>query len=103
MWPLLEHAIINKLVVRARYHGHDRVLSPHALGWKNRRPKLLAYQTDGTTSQGTLPADPCQRWRSMFVDEIEDAAIIDRPWQTATNRSQHSNGIDELEIEADRG
>jgi hypothetical protein len=100
-WPLLERAIINKLVVRARYHGHDRVLSPHALGWKKGRPKLLAYQAEGTTSHGALPADPHQRWRSMFVDELENAIITDGPWETAPNRSTTSNGIDDVEIMVD--
>ena len=100
-WPLLEQAIVNKLVVRARYHGHDRVLSPHALGWKKGRPKLLAYQADGTTSHGALPPDPHQRWRSMFVDEIQDAVLTDGPWVTATNRSPQSNGIDDVEIQVD--
>ena len=32
---------------------------------------LLGYQTGGQTSTGALPADPRQRWRCLFIDEID--------------------------------
>jgi hypothetical protein len=96
---VLERAIIERRPVRVRYHGHERVLCPHALGWKSGRLKLLSYQSGGITSQGPIPKDPRQRWRSMFVDEIEDVTINDGPWQTADNYSLHnSNCIDQLVI-----
>jgi hypothetical protein len=98
-WATLEQAITERRPVRAVYRGSQRVFCPHALGWKNGRPKVLAYQAGGTTSQGGLPPDPRQRWRSMFVDEIEDAVITTGPWEGADNYSHHSNGIDELKIE----
>lgn len=90
-WTLLERAISDRLAVLARYHGHERTLCPHALGWKNGRPKVLAYQAAGTTSLGALHDDPRQRWRSMFVDEMERPTISDHPWQTADNGSGQSN------------
>ncbi len=100
-WLVLEQALRAKCPVRARYHGHERLICPHALGWKNGRAKVLAYQAGGTTSRGAVPTDPDQRWRSLFVDEIEDPTITDGPWQTAANRSLDSNGIDELELHID--
>ena len=85
--------------MRARYHGHVRLLCPHALGWKNGRAKLLAYQAAGTTSSGPLP-DASQRWRSLFVDEIQDASIVpDQPWTTADNYTPRSNCIDHVELQ----
>ncbi|MGH9009911.1 MAG: hypothetical protein ACRDYF_08720 [Acidimicrobiia bacterium] len=99
-WAVLQRALTQKTPVRVRYHGNERVLCPHVLGWKNGRPKVLAYQAGGTTSQGALPDDPQQRWRSMFIDEVEDAIIAEGPWawETADNYSQTSNCIDDLEI-----
>lgn len=97
-WAVLEEALTQRRPVRARYHGHERVLCPHALGWKHGRAKLLAYQSAGTTSIGTLPTDTHQRWRSMFIDEIEHATITDDPWQTADNYSPDTNAIDEVII-----
>ena len=92
--------LIQRRPVRARYHGHERLLCPHALGWTNARPRMLAYQAAGTTSTGPLPVAPQQRWRSMFIDEIEDPVITDDRWETADNYSHHFNGIDTIEIRA---
>lgn len=100
-WAVLERALTERRPVRVRYHGTERVLCPHALGWKNDRPKILSYQAGGTTSQGTLPKDPRQRWRSMFVDEIEDPILTSGDWETADNYSHQSNCIDQLEVAVD--
>lgn len=97
-WAALEQALRERRPIRIRYHGHERVVCPHALGWKHGRPKVLAYQTGGTTSQGPLPPDPEKRWRSMFVDEIEDVLITDGAWESAANYSQDSTCFGDLEI-----
>ena len=99
-WAILEQALTDKRPVRARYRGSERVLCPHALGWKHGRPKVLSYQSGGTTSQGPLSPGP-QAWRSMFIDEIEDLTITDTPWQTAANFSHGSNCFDVVEIALD--
>ncbi|MGH7527345.1 MAG: hypothetical protein ACREMX_11655 [Gemmatimonadales bacterium] len=99
-WAVLQRALTERRPVRVRYPGNERILCPPALGWKNGRPKVLAYQAGGATSQGPLPDDPQQRWRSMFIDEVEDAMIAEGlwAWETADNYSPTSNCIDELDI-----
>lgn len=94
-WAVLQLALAAKKPVRARHHNHDRVLCPHALGWKNGRAKLMAYQSGGTTSDGPLPADPAARWRCMFVDDVEAPLIVDEPWETWDNHSQSSSCMDQ--------
>lgn len=98
-WDVLEQALTARRTVRARYHGHERVLSPHVLGWKDGRAKVLAYQSGGTTSVGAISPNARERWRSMFVDEIDHPTITDDRWETADNYSPNSNGIDELALE----
>lgn len=101
-WATLEQALTERHPVRTRYRGAERTLCPHALGWKNGRPKLLAYQTGGTTSHGPLPSDPHQRWRSLFIDEIHTTVILpDQPWETADNYSQNSNCFTVIELAID--
>jgi len=98
-WPVLAQAIDERRTVRARYHGHERLLCPHALGWKDGRAKVLAYQSAGSTNSGPLPEAPHDRWRSLFVDEIEDPRIVpDAGWDTADNYTPDHNGIDEVEM-----
>lgn len=86
-WAALETALRSRRPVQVTYHSHQRTVCPHALGWKNRRPLLLAYQTGGHTTTGELPADPRKRWRCMHIDEIEHVTPADptSTWQTADN------------------
>jgi WYL domain len=101
-WAPLERALRQRRAVQVSYHGRERLVCPHALGWKNHRPLLLGYQVGGQTSSGTLPADPRKRWRCMFVDEIDDVVITDSTtrWQTADNYNYRRpfNAIDHVVV-----
>jgi predicted DNA-binding transcriptional regulator YafY len=101
-WAPLEAALRQRRPVRLSYHGRQRLICPHALGWKNGRPMLLGYQTGGHTSTGALPDDPRQRWRNFFVDEVDriDTAAPANAWETADNynHAHPFNAIDELTI-----
>lgn len=98
-WAVLAQALIERRPVQARYNDRQRILCPHALGWKNGHAKVLCYQPDATTDHGVPGEDPRQQWRSMFVAEIEDPAIVDGAWETAGNYSAAaSNCIDNLEL-----
>ena len=47
---------------------------------------LLGYQTGGQTSSGALAADPRQRWRCLFVDDVDQVLVdMSAPWGTADN------------------
>lgn len=86
-WATLEAALRQRRPVLLSYHRKQRLVCPHALGWKNDRPMLLAYQTGGETTAGTLPADPRKRWRCLFIDEVDSIAAVDptSAWATANN------------------
>lgn len=86
-WATLEAALRQRHPVVVSYHAKQRLVCPHALGWKNDRPMLLAYQSGGETTTGTLPADPRKRWRCLFVDEVDSVAAADAAsaWGTADN------------------
>lgn len=93
-WGVLEEGLRTRRPVALRYHGQDRVACPHALGLKGGRARVLAYQVNGATSRGAAPE---QRWRCLFVDEVEQAALLEGPWATAANYSPTAaNGIDHL-------
>ena len=101
-WAVLEAALRQRHPVLVGYHAKQRLVCPHALGWKNARPMLLAYQTGGETSTGTLPADPRKRWRCLFVDEIDSVVAADEAsaWGTADNYSPSHpfHAIDEVTV-----
>ena len=101
-WADLEAALRTRRPVLVSYHGRRRLICPHALGWKDGRAMLLGYQTGGQTSTGALPADPRQRWRCFFVDEVENVVAADTaaPWETADNynASRPFNAIDYVSV-----
>lgn len=100
-WAALQTAIRQRRPVQLTYHGKMRLVSPHALGWKNGRPMLLAYQAaDHNTA--TPPTDASKQWRNMLVDQIEQIEAVDpaSQWETADNYnpSHPFNSIDHLHI-----
>lgn len=106
-WDTLARSLGERRPLSARYHGQQRVVCPHALGWSGQRAKVLAYQVAGGTSTGVLPGAPEQRWRSMFVDEIETPVIVEERWHSARNYCDDPTrmGMDvvELRLRAGRG
>jgi predicted DNA-binding transcriptional regulator YafY len=86
-WEQIRSAVETRKPIWIAYHGRNRLVCPHALGWKTNRAMLLAYQTGGHTTTGTLPADPHQRWRCLYLDQIDHIQPADEtsPWQTADN------------------
>jgi hypothetical protein len=98
-WDVLAKALNGRHPVRARYHGAERTLCPHVLGWKAGRAKALCYQVEGPASQGGPPPGPAQRWRSLFIDDIEGAEILSgHSWETAPNYSLLTNSVDQFEL-----
>lgn len=100
-WGTLARALEERRPVSAVYHGHERVFCPHVLGWTKLRAKVLAYQVAGTTSTGVLPRAPERCWRSMFVDEVEDAVVTEGRWRSAENyrEGRARVGMDFVEIQ----
>jgi hypothetical protein len=86
-WAPIHSAIQARTPIWITYHGLNRLICPHALGWKANRAMLLAYQTGGQTSTAALPPDPRQRWRCLYLDQIDQVFPAEQQttWQTANN------------------
>jgi predicted DNA-binding transcriptional regulator YafY len=101
-WGALEEALRQRRPVVLTYHGRRRCLSPHALGWKDGRAMLLAYQSAAETTTKAHASDPRRRWRNFFVDEVHDAAIagLAVAWESADNYdpSRPFNAIDHVSV-----
>lgn len=99
-WNTLEAALRQRRPVQLDYHGRQRTVCPHALGWKNNKAMLLAYQTGAPTHDP--PGDPRKQWRNLFVDQIHDATLADpaTAWETADNYNPAHpfNAIDQLAV-----
>lgn len=76
----VRQAIADKKVLVCTYRGFRRDLCPHALGWKNGRRHLIAFQFGGENSTGLRPGGD---WICLSVDDLKDLQMRDGPWRTA--------------------
>jgi hypothetical protein len=86
-WTALDTALRAHRPVLVEYHGRQRLICPHAIGWKQGRPMVLGYQTGGHTTSGSLHPDPTRRWRCLYIDEIHKVTPADptSQWVTPNN------------------
>ncbi len=101
-WDTLETALRQRRPVRLAYHGRQHTVCPHALGWKNDKAMLLAYQSAVQAPAGALPPGPRQGWRNLLVDDIYDVTLADpaTAWESADNYNPSCpfNSINRLSI-----
>jgi hypothetical protein len=84
----IQAAMVALEPLTATYQGHRRDFCAHELGFDPQgREKVLVYQFDGTSSKGPVSGLPAQqRWRCLFVAELDELRSISGPWQTGSNR-----------------
>ncbi len=92
---LLIYAIEERQPVVARYDGTVRVFCPHALGTKEGRSHVLAYQIGGESTSGLPPEG---NWRCFDVEKLTEVAPSDRAWRTAPNLFNPQSCLDDVEI-----
>lgn len=65
-------AIHNRQMLEFTYHGHPRVVEPHAYGLSLARNEVIrCYQTGGTSRSGEV-------WKLLKVDEIESLTVTEK-------------------------
>lgn len=94
---LLEHAILHREQVAATYDGERREFCPHALGTKQGRRHVLAYQFAGASGSGLPPGG---EWRCFAVDRLVDAVSRPGPWHTAANLFNAQSCLDVVDLVA---
>jgi hypothetical protein len=97
-YQILAEAIGTKQQVVARYHGEERVFSPHALGTKRGAAHVLVYQFAGGSVTGLPPGG---EWRCLNVDDLDDARLEPGAWRTAPNVFNPQTCLDEVEVVAE--
>lgn len=71
--PLLQ-ALRERRVLTFRYHGHERVVEPHACGIATNGERVLhGYQTAGGSVKGDLPG-----WRTFTLAEIGALVVTEK-------------------------
>lgn len=101
---VIRRAMENMQNIVTEYQGKRRELSPHTLGLKDGREKVLSYQFGGESSSGLAPRNSASNWRCMFVAEMESVKISEqREWHTAPSHTRPQTCIDDVDIEVFSG
>jgi len=100
---LLQRAIDEGRNVAAIYGGHERLMTPHTLGWKQDREQCLLYQYGGTSSsQTSFQANSPENWRCVRVERLSNLRIVDGQPQTCTRHTRQQTCVDDVLCEITR-
>jgi hypothetical protein len=98
VYDTLKEAIERKQCVRVLAGGRARDICPHALGTKDGKMRLLAFQYGGASASGLAAGG---QWRAFFLNEISVATPIDGRWQRGPGAlTKTEASLDEVEVQA---
>ena len=91
-----KHALLERQLVSAMYHGFRREMCPHVLGWKDGREHALFFQVGGDSSKG-LPL--AGAWRCLDLSELSDVSIHAGGWRTGPGYYDNPQScVDEIDV-----
>lgn len=91
----MRRAIIERHQVVCRYHDHVREVSPHAIGWRDGRPRVIAFQFAGGSESG-LPSGGA--WRCFDLDGIEDPVARPGPLHGDAADLSRQSCLDRIDV-----
>ena len=95
-YKALRQAMVDGRSVTLLYNGYYREVSPHVIGLKNGQEKVLTFQFGGGSSSALPPGG---QWRCMFLSEVSEIRLLDKPWQTGINHRQPQSCVDQVDLE----
>ena len=79
------------------YHGLQREICPHVIGWgKNGEEMALAYQFAGDSSKGLPPEG---EWRCLRLPEVRNATAMPGTWHTGDSHLKPQTCVKNIEFE----
>ena len=98
VYDTLKKAIQFKQCLRVLAAGRSRDICPYALGTKDGKMRLLAFQYDGGSASGLAAGG---QWRAFFLNEISMATPIQGRWQSGSSALAKTEAcLDEVEVQA---
>lgn len=102
VYQLIEKAIREKKQVHASYHGKERWLCPHILGYDaGGEEQALFYQFAGGSRSG-LSEDLNKNWRCMEIHELRNVKLIDGEWHSVSKHSRPQNCVVDIQVVVER-
>jgi hypothetical protein len=100
-YALIRNAILNKQVVTASVHGHQRVMCPHTLGLaKDGSEQGLFYQFAGESkSRPIQPSGSPANWRCISIDDLQDVSVAAGDWHTCDVHGPVQTCVAKIDVE----
>jgi len=99
-FELIRQAIAERKLISAVYHGLQRDLCPHVLGWKGEREHALFFQVGGDSAKGLAVAGS---WRCLNLDELAEVEIRDGEFLTGPGYYDNPQKcVDKIEAQVPR-
>jgi len=99
-YMLIRQAILDKRNISATYKGHERQMSPHAIGMaKNGNEQALFYQYGGSSSSGLMPPGHPDNWRCIPIGGLQNVDVIGGAWQSGSNHSTDQKCVHQIDVE----
>jgi len=102
IYSVVRTAVVSKRPIVAVYHGRQRLLCPHRLGWnKEGQPRVLCYQYGGESESGLGPVGSSTNWRCIALDQLRGVKLLEGAWRTAPNHSRPQTCVAEVDVDAE--
>lgn len=99
MEALIRQALAGRRLVKFKYHGHSRVVEPHALGHVTEgRLALLAWQVAGGTG-----SEPPPGWRTFVLADIRGLKIVRQTFEPRPDYRPETTQLKSVEAEVRAG
>jgi hypothetical protein len=94
-YELFAEAMAARKPVVCMYSGHPRAVCPIILGHSGGEEKVLAFQFDGTGSQGPVHG----QWKCLFLADATNAEMVDGPWRVGHQHSQAQSCVKDVDLD----
>jgi len=92
---LVRRALIERKAPKFKYHGHTRVVEPHALGRiSDDRRALLGWQVSGGSA-----SEPPPGWRTFVLAEIQSMKLLRKNYTPRRDYHPETTKLKSIEAE----
>ena len=99
-YSALRRAVLQRRLIKCTYQGLPRELCPFAIGLKQGRAHLLAWQFGGQCTDD-LPTDG--GWRCIPIYRMFNITICEGDWRVGLTPAPKHICLDQIDVEAGRG
>src|SRR6185295_8768803 len=96
VYRLFRKAILGRKQITCTYHGQDRELAPHILGYNDGQEVALTYQFAGQSNSGLHPGG---EWRCLSLAQVQNARLREGRWHSGRQHTKVQACVDIVDLD----